>query len=158
MVHYGCMLVYENSAKYSSHYRRVWEEHSGAKVPPGFEVRHLCHNKACINPDHLVIGTHRENQRDNAFSDPGDRFRGVNIMLAGNAVLPSELKPIIMGFVKELSGKISTQDLLDKINSELGLELSTKALARNLYPEYLSKPMRINGLVIRGYDFTQEGK
>lgn len=27
-------------------------------------VRHLCHNRACVNPDHLVIGTYQQNTQD----------------------------------------------------------------------------------------------
>ena len=32
--------------------------------PEGQEVRHLCGNAACNNPDHLAYGTHSENMRD----------------------------------------------------------------------------------------------
>ena len=27
-------------------------------------VRHLCHNRACVCPDHLQIGTQQENRQD----------------------------------------------------------------------------------------------
>lgn len=27
-------------------------------------VRHLCHNRQCINPDHLTIGSRADNKRD----------------------------------------------------------------------------------------------
>jgi hypothetical protein len=27
-------------------------------------VRHLCHNRACVCPDHLVIGTYQQNKQD----------------------------------------------------------------------------------------------
>ena len=30
-------------------------------VPPKMELDHLCCNKACVNPDHLEIVTHKEN-------------------------------------------------------------------------------------------------
>lgn len=30
-------------------------------VPEGMEVAHTCHNRCCINPNHLVAKTHREN-------------------------------------------------------------------------------------------------
>tara|TARA_B100000767_G_scaffold260909_2_gene271990 strand:+ start:925 stop:1452 length:528 start_codon:yes stop_codon:yes gene_type:complete len=29
-------------------------------------VRHLCHNRACVCPDHLVIGTYQQNTQDEA--------------------------------------------------------------------------------------------
>lgn len=34
-----------------------------AKLPP-MVVRHTCDNRKCINPEHLVPGTHRENMKD----------------------------------------------------------------------------------------------
>jgi hypothetical protein len=33
---------------------------------PGDVVMHLCDNKRCIEPSHLVLGTTRENNRHNA--------------------------------------------------------------------------------------------
>ncbi|MER2267051.1 HNH endonuclease signature motif containing protein [Methylobacterium oxalidis] len=33
-------------------------------LPADREVRHLCHTPACVNPEHLRPGTHRENMHD----------------------------------------------------------------------------------------------
>lgn len=30
-------------------------------VPDGFELDHVCHNRKCVNPDHLRVVTHTEN-------------------------------------------------------------------------------------------------
>jgi len=30
-------------------------------LPKGKDILHLCHNPACSNPDHLAIGTRKEN-------------------------------------------------------------------------------------------------
>jgi hypothetical protein len=33
-------------------------------IPAGHDVRHLCHNKLCVNPKHLDHGTRQENEND----------------------------------------------------------------------------------------------
>lgn len=34
------------------------------EVPPGMMVRHKCDVRACVNPDHLLLGTSRDNMDD----------------------------------------------------------------------------------------------
>jgi len=44
-------------------HRLQWEQHHGP-VPDGLIVLHACDNPACINIEHLSVGTHRDNTWD----------------------------------------------------------------------------------------------
>jgi len=37
-------------------------------IPVGMLVRHTCHNRSCVRPDHLVLGTSADNGADTARS------------------------------------------------------------------------------------------
>jgi hypothetical protein len=61
---YGGIVLSEpdKRTKWRVH-RLMWEIHHG-DIPEGLLVRHFCHNRLCINIDHLGIGTHKDNYDD----------------------------------------------------------------------------------------------
>lgn len=44
-------------------HRAAWSAFVG-EIPDGVHVLHRCDNPACINPEHLFLGTHTDNMRD----------------------------------------------------------------------------------------------
>lgn len=57
---YG-QLVY-NKKFYTAH-RFSYLAFKG-EIPKGLLIRHICHNKLCCNPDHLLLGTDKDNYHD----------------------------------------------------------------------------------------------
>jgi hypothetical protein len=52
---------------------RLIVEHRDGPIPQRHVVRHLCHNRACVNPDHLCIGTYGDNSGDMVAAGRGSK-------------------------------------------------------------------------------------
>lgn len=58
---YGCFGVGNHRNRLA--HRIAWELANGP-IPAGLVVRHMCHNRRCVNPAHLLIGTQADNIHD----------------------------------------------------------------------------------------------
>lgn len=57
----GYGLLSHSSKNHYAH-RISYEMHVGP-IPDGMDVMHLCHTPACSNPEHLTVGSRRDNMQ-----------------------------------------------------------------------------------------------
>ncbi len=57
---YGSFSI---ARKWWSVHRASWFLHNG-QIPDGMHVLHRCDNRKCANPEHLFLGTHKDNMSD----------------------------------------------------------------------------------------------
>ncbi len=69
---YGLMSYKEGSKAVHRVAYTVWK----GDIPKGKYVLHKCDNRACINPDHLFLGTHLDNMNDMKEKNRQDKRPG----------------------------------------------------------------------------------
>ncbi len=95
----------------------IYEQINGV-VPKGMEIRHSCDNPKCINPDHLLLGTHADNMKDMKERERASRVGGpkgeksYTIKLTKEDVLEIRSHEYYVGLVKQLSQKYKVSESL----------------------------------------------
>ena len=62
----GYGVFNKGNRQHKSH--RISYEMNNGPIAHGMIVMHKCHNKGCVNPSHLVLGTSQENSQDVDFA------------------------------------------------------------------------------------------
>lgn len=112
------------NAKMERAHRVMWVLHYG-EIPQGLCVCHQCDNPPCCNPNHLFLGTHRENMADRnakGRTASGDR--------SGSALHPevhqgerhwkTRLKEVDIREIRALRGQIRQIDLASRFGVDQG--------------------------------------
>lgn len=73
----GCWLYQGQREKYGP-FRKVYESSHG-QIRRDQKIRHTCDVRGCVNPDHLVVGSHIDNMRD-AVIRGGNKYGGLSRM------------------------------------------------------------------------------
>ena len=77
-------------------HRLSYEIHKGS-IPPGMYVCHTCDVRACVNPEHMFIGTAKDNMQD-CKSKGRNRF----VVLKGEAAPQAKITQAIADKIREL--------------------------------------------------------
>ncbi len=101
-------------------HRRSYELHNSCVIPDGIDCCHSCDNRRCVNPDHLFLGTRKDN-----MSDCAAKGRIVIPMMRGESLTQSKLTEDDVRSIK--SSSLSTR----KMAAMLGVDRATISQVRN---------------------------
>ena len=105
----GYGMAFVDGVMVKSH-RYSWEYYFGS-IPSGLWVLHKCDNPACINPEHLFLGTNGDNMKDKVKKERQSRLFGDK---NGRCVMTKDL--VIELRQLYASGKFSYRDLVGRFN------------------------------------------
>jgi hypothetical protein len=97
-------------------HRLSWELHHGP-IPTGLSVLHHCDNPPCVNPAHLWLGTHQDNQ-DDMIRKRRDRKRPLRGEEHHQAKLTNEQ-------VLDIRRRLSARERQWRLAREFGVSCST---------------------------------
>lgn len=113
---YGSIQVAGKGSKHVMVHRISWELANGGTPPDGMVVMHTCDTPMCVNPAHLVLGTHAENTADMIA-----KGRKRTVAPVGNGNGKAVLTPELVRYIRDSAEDKS----LGEIARELGVGKNT---------------------------------
>lgn len=113
---YG-MATRKSTSKTGLAHREVYREYFG-DIPTGFVVMHRCDNPSCVNPEHLKLGTQKDNMKDMKTKGRSPDRKGENgttAKLSKEDVVFIKSFPVLRGSGKYLANlfKVSKTTICD---------------------------------------------
>lgn len=93
-------------------HRFSYQYFTGRKIKPQYVIMHTCDNPKCVNPNHLVMGTHKENSQDSV--NKGRNCRGEKCH--SSIVKEDDAIKIISEYRKPFTMKDECKRLSEKYN------------------------------------------
>jgi len=102
---YGELTEYaDKKRKTLSSHRLAWEFVFGP-IPQGLLIRHMCHNRLCCNPSHLLLGTAKDNFDDKIRSNRA----GNSVMRCGEKNINAKLTKEQVNDIRKIEGQTIRQ-------------------------------------------------
>jgi hypothetical protein len=76
---FGYGHFYINATRKYAH-RFSFEIHNSITIPKGLQINHNCDNPSCVNPEHLYIGTQKDNIRDKIVRERASRLTRIQVL------------------------------------------------------------------------------
>ncbi|WP_280320014.1 HNH endonuclease [Nocardia wallacei] len=115
---YGQFRVRPEPASPRKAPRVAWELANGESIPDGLMVCHVCDNPPCVNPNHLFLGTAKDNSEDCVRKGRTTKGRAGKAGIGRRRVLTADQ-------VEEVCHRISCGESLRSIALTFGVHHTT---------------------------------